>query len=389
MRHAKEDFRIVGGQPGQRRHSVEFELRGAGRSFPLFFRSDDAVLEAGNEAFLACALLPAMRAGVGLELNGPVSARVLRAVPRIVDIYATWDPTLERFPLPELDPVDRSRAPSGRVATFFSGGVDSFYSLLKHRDEITDLIFVHGFDIPHDEDEWFRQAADGVQKAASELGVGVVRVQTNLRPALRGLKWGYLGHGVALATVGQMLAPVFDRIYIPSTVSYAQLSPWGTHPLLDPLWSTEALEFIHDGCEATRPQKTAFIAESATALRYLRVCFDNVGDAYNCGTCEKCLRTMIHLEAAGRLGQCRTFDKPLDARSIQKLSPAKHNRGYFVESLATLKERGVRPDLRWALARVLWRPKWLSMYRLRRSLKRRVSKLRMSRARRVARTAQR
>jgi len=29
---------------------------------------------------------------------------------------------------------------------FFSGGVDSFYTFLKHRHEITDLAVVHGFD---------------------------------------------------------------------------------------------------------------------------------------------------------------------------------------------------------------------------------------------------
>src|SRR5574337_867736 len=39
--------------------------------------------------------------------------------------------------------------PTGRkVAVFFSGGLDSFYTLLKRRNEIDSLVFIHGFDIP-------------------------------------------------------------------------------------------------------------------------------------------------------------------------------------------------------------------------------------------------
>ncbi len=34
------------------------------------------------------------------------------------------------------------------VACFFSGGVDSFYSVIAHAKRITHLIFVRGFDIP-------------------------------------------------------------------------------------------------------------------------------------------------------------------------------------------------------------------------------------------------
>jgi len=74
-----------------------------------------------------------------------------------------------------------------------------------------------------------------VEAVASDFGVGVVQVQTNFRTALRPFTNWNLGHGVALATISELLAPTFDRIYIPSTGSYAQLSPWGTHPLLDPL----------------------------------------------------------------------------------------------------------------------------------------------------------
>ena len=361
MEIVKENFRIVDEKLGEHRKAIEFELRGAGQRIPIFFCSPDAVLEASNEVFLACALLPAMRSGMGLDLTGPLSTRFLNASPRILDIYTTWQRSLKRVSLSGFVPVDRTRTPSGRVGVFFSGGVDSFYSLLKHRDEITDLILVHGFEIPHDKEELFRRADASVQDVALEFGVGVTRVQTNLKTVLDTfVPFGELGHGLILFAIGHLLAPVVDRIYIPSTGSYSQLSPWGTSPVLDPLWSSEALEFVHDGCEANRPQKVACIAESDTALRYLRVCNERLGNKgleaeYNCGRCEKCLRTMIALEVAGKLAQCRTFDGPLDARSIRRVYMWPNTRGYFVEILATLKEQGIRPDLQRALAQVLLR----------------------------------
>jgi len=116
-------------------------------------------------------------------------------------------------------------------------------------------------------------------------------------------------------------------------------------------------------------KKVAFIADSDTALRFLRVC-PEVGDGeYNCGRCEKCVRTMINLELEGKLGQCPTFDQPLEARSIRRLRAKDTNRGYYRENLAALKEQGIRPDLQRALKYILRRPRWLERHRVKRFLR--------------------
>jgi hypothetical protein len=368
------EFRIVGGELGVRQNAVEFELRRGEQRIPIYFRSPEPVLEASREAFLACCVLPAMRTGAGLDLAGPISSRVLTALPRILDIYQCFDPTLQRLSLPGLVPVEKTRAAVGRVGCFFSGGVDSYYTLIKHREEITDVIFVRGFDIPPDDEERWSRAAASVEAAASEMGLGVVHVQTNYRAALRPFADWLLGHGVGMAAVAALLAPVFDRIYIPSSLTYAQLVPLGTHPLLDPLWSTEALELVHDGCEANRVKKVALIADSDTALRYLRVCPRGPEGAYNCGRCEKCVRTMINLEIAGKLAQCPSFDRALDAKSIRGLRLMNIVRVFHEESLTTLRELGLRPDLQRALKYLLLRPSWLDGHRAKRLLRRALPK---------------
>lgn len=368
----RDDFRVINGEPGARRLAVEFELQGAGTRSQHFVRASEPVLEASSEAFVACSLLPAMVSGVGIELAGPASARLVSALPTIVDILTAWNTQLTRVSFPSLIPVANRRSSPGRVGAFFSGGVDSFYTFLKHRDEVTDLVFIHGFDIPLENVDLHRLAATSIDAVASEFGVGVVHVETNLKPMLDSFVHWRVGIGAALATIGHLLAPAFERLYIAASFYYRDLFPWGTHPLLDPLWSSEVLEFVHDGCEARRVEKVEFIADFDAVLSNLRVCHPQYfkgGDAYNCGRCQKCVRTMVSLEVAGKLLQCTSFNRPLNSRSVAALSVKEEYRAFFQENLETLRRRGVRPDLQRALEGCLRGPAWLK--RARRGLARR------------------
>jgi hypothetical protein len=243
---------------------------------------------------------------------------------------------------------------------FFSGGVDSFYTFLKRRDEITDLIFVHGFDVRLDDAPLRRMTSEMVRRVASRFGKRVVEVETNLRSLLDPYAhWRDHAHGAALATVGHLLSGSFGRIYISAAYSYAGLMPNGTHPLLDPLWSTEALDFVHDGCEASRLDKVAFIAQHEVALENLRVCWKNSDGAYNCGRCEKCMRTMIGLYVVGALDRCTTFDRPLDPKRVRRMVvPDAHRRTYLEEMLEILEGKPDDLGICRALRRVVNRPQW-------------------------------
>ena len=115
-----------------------------------------------------------------------------------------------------------------------------------------------------------------------------------------------------LASVGLLFQARFRTILISAAHTYADLGPWGSHPLLDPLWSTELTEFVHHGAHATRVDKCRVLANSEVAMRHLRVCWENREGRYNCGECEKCLRTMVNLAAVGALGRCTTL--PVESR---------------------------------------------------------------------------
>jgi hypothetical protein len=243
-------------------------------------------------------------------------------LPTIQTILRSWVPECREVPVDIGARRPLQSAPAGAVACFFSGGVDSFYTLLKHRDEITRIIMVHGFDLQLDHTALREKVSASLREVAAELGVGLIEVETNVRSlADRYFPWKFY-HGSMLASVALLLAPQVQKVYIAASDSYATLIPWGSHPLLDPLWSTEKIELVHDGLEANRAEKVAKIATSDLALRHLRVCFpwsSNGGVAYNCGHCEKCLNTMACLRNAGVLGRCPTFPPVLDLAALSRL----------------------------------------------------------------------
>jgi len=65
------------------------------------------------------------------------------------------------------------------VGCFFTGGVDSFFTYLRHRNEVTDLIFVHGYDV--DLDDLPRRAEISAMGRAIEQATGVrfIELETN------------------------------------------------------------------------------------------------------------------------------------------------------------------------------------------------------------------
>ncbi len=348
-------LRILFPDATNRGHSVEVEFQLNTKRYRVFFRSADAFLSGNCDSFLACAILPCMKAGGGkLIARGEVSQGLISALSAIQDIYCSWDPSLRRTKIENVRPVPATSPTARRVGAFFSGGVDSFYTFLMHRDEITDLIFVHGLDIRLDNTSLRETASKTIREVASHFGKNVVEIETNIRHFLDPyVDWGKLGHGAALAAIGHLLSPDFRRIFVAATYTYAQLHPWGTHPVLDSLWSSETLEFVHDGCEATRVQKVALISEYEIALQSLRVCWDERNTSYNCGRCEKCLRTMINLKANGALSRCTTFTTKLDVERLSQVRASDNTRVYFAENLDALERSQGDEELVRALRDIL------------------------------------
>lgn len=335
---------------------VEALFRVGAREYRIFFRTGSGTLAVTPESRIAAALLPSMKSESDLVVEKPTSPKLLKGIKRTQDILCCWHDQFSSIDVRAMSAEQPCTPATGRVGCFFTGGVDSFYTLLKHKDEIDDLIFVHGFDISLEETTLREQTSRMIQKVASDLGKRAIEIETNLRTLLDSYLGWHWSHGSALATVAHVLAGELDRIYLPSTHTYSDLFPWGSHPLLDPLWSSEALQFVHDGCEANRVEKVELISEHEVALDALRVCHENPDGVYNCGTCEKCLRTMINLRCVGALERCSTFAHSLDLKRVARMRASDLNTIAFIqENLEMLEEREKNPQLQKALKVALTR----------------------------------
>ena len=193
------------------------------------------------------------------------------------------------------------------------------------------------------------------------MGKNVIEIETNIREFLdHFMSWLALGFGPALASVGHLSAPFFKKIFISAGYPLALHKPHGSNVLLDPLWSSDSLEFIHYGTEASRVDKVAFVSSFDVALQSLRVCPVKIGDAYNCGECAKCLRTMINPYVVGALHKCRTLPSELELGKIAKtfIFLGEVERGFISESMRAIEERRGDKQLYKVLQKVLNRPRW-------------------------------
>lgn len=266
--------------------------------FRLWFRLPNIYqVSRMGDPFLAAAFLPAMLQGERLEIDPSmsVSTKLLENIILLQEIHNCWNPILKKIPvLAKTLPAPAEPLNVG-TGSFFSGGVDSMYTFLKHSKEINHVVFMHGLDF-YLNSVTYQSAVERNIAFVKVFGKNLIPVETNH------YAFGYRYNLSRNLTVGSALASValllgFPRVYVPSSHRYDDLMPMGSHPLTDPLYSNECVQIIHDGAEARRVEKTRKIVESEAALANLRVCFDDMNA--NCGKCAKCIRTMIALKLLG------------------------------------------------------------------------------------------
>lgn len=243
----------------------------------------------------------------------------------------------------EAEPRRLPQSRGNRVGAFFSGGVDSFCTALKYRDEITDLIHVTGFDLPLSKyPELHERVTTTAREVAAELGKNLIEIRADIRPfCYEYVGWEYY-NGAALAGIALFLQDRFQAVHLPAGMSlkglYDEMTP---HPLIDPLFSTERTQIVSSGIETDRIDKVAYIADSDLAMSHLRVCWETPGGAYNCGACRKCLGTMTGLYLAGALGKCETFPDRVDPGQFRRISiPPGAPSVFAAENLRALEARG-------------------------------------------------
>ena len=273
----------------------------------IWFESSEICLRPRAEAFACALLIPALHAGAQLCFTRPVDPVWRENSQILMRVLNEW------WRYPELSPAGPTEPPimtsaQKRTALCFSGGVDSFYTLLRSGEEIDDLVTIFGFDMEVDDSTRQAAAEESVREIAARMGKRPIFVRTNLRehPLVERVSWER-SHGGAMAAIGFLLSSEIGRLLISSSIYRGENRPWGTHWELDPRWSSSDLNIVNYGNQLRRVDKLTAISAEPLLRNHLRVCWENHLPSGNCSRCQKCLNTRLVLADCGELDHYAVF----------------------------------------------------------------------------------
>lgn len=293
------------------------------------------------EFYVAITLLEAMYSNRDIVVSEQhsFSPVLLERLTNLQKIYKSWNRDLNIIRIHTGERVrEHLKNQAVAVGSFYSGGIDGSFTFCQNIDEITHLIVLKGFDVISKYDQW-SDLVDKNKRIAEHYGKHLIHIENNVREFANKRKISsQFQHGLTLAAFA--LASGFNKVYIPSSFTYSDLFPWGSHPCTDPLWSTEFTAIQHHGADFTRAEKTEFIASFQPVFDNIQVCWKNI--AVNCGTCSKCLRTM----AASYLLQVQTRALPdMKLEQFSQLKVTSASGVPFIEDLITLAEQRGQKDI--------------------------------------------
>jgi hypothetical protein len=264
----------------------------------------------GPEPFLVALLGAAMHLGESLEAAQAISPMLRFNLRRYQDILNYLDPThLQIIPLRVPDDLPNAGAAGQRVATLFSAGVDSLYSLWSHSAQnepvaefqINDALYLY-YGLRHHHYPAYLESAAHYQTVLAGIGVNLIPMETNIRHfalgrdrAARAL-WVKRMHRAELASAGLVLGRRLARLYLPSGWNFSYIGLEETGAFTNPMFSTESTQVINQANVETRTEKVKAIADWDIAQQLLHVCVWKVYGLENCGRCPKCVRTRTTLD---------------------------------------------------------------------------------------------
>lgn len=269
-----------------------------------WFRSRRGHALVPNDNALFClGLFPASEVGSRLIIKGAVDRNLLERASQISGMFRSWWPQC-RIVRVDAEIAEPTRSVTKAAAVFFSGGVDSSFTLAQEHENLQGIITILGADIPLNDREAINFLDQTCRDVARDFGIEPVVIETNVREIFNHYAGWTEYHGSVLSAIGHMLSDRFNRVLISASGNEcARNVPWGSNPELDPLFGTEQLAVEHFGLEE-RLDKIACISTFDTLMRHLRVC--NVSRS-NCGVCDKCTFVMAALSLLSMSDKSQTF----------------------------------------------------------------------------------
>lgn len=230
------------------------------------------------------------------------------------------------------------------VATGNSGGVDSFYTIVKYLNEkggyrLTHLLF-NNISTEDDNDgrirKWFEKEKREKAQIATEFGLKAISLYSNLYTFYKSHFIYNYYYAAQYISAPYSLSKLIGKYYYSSsysfsdfTIDHKKMTDGSNFDLfaLD-CFSTSILKVYSTGAEVGRIDKTVAISDSNVANTHLQVCAVEQNKQYmdsnvvvnnlNCGRCRKCMRTVTTLYSVEKLEKFKTvfdltaFDKNRD-----------------------------------------------------------------------------
>lgn len=214
--------------------------------------------------------------------------------------------------------LQENRPPEQKGAVaFFSGGVDAFFTLIRHREEKPELVTLWGADVKLDDEDGWRKVRENNLAVGRAFGVGCQFVKSRLRGFLdrkvldaqvrrSGDAWWHgFQHGIGILAHAAPIVHALGKktVYIASSFTAADKGKYtcASDPSIDNFVRFCGAEVVHDGYECNRVEKIRDIvrfSEETGIPVPLRVCYSSRGGS-NCCHCEKCWRTILGIYAVG------------------------------------------------------------------------------------------
>ncbi len=278
---------------------------------------------ANPDAFLTGCLLPALHLGEErIRIEGEICPFLKEGLGTAMGLLSHW--TEGKYQPISIEAgvrgqLEMPRAP--RAGMVMSGGMDSLAALhlnrlhypKDHPCYVKDSFFIHGFDIGGVVERGakyhvYDRAVDAISKITRDAGTELIPVYTNIRHLCDERElWLDSFFGAVLGAVSHAFSGRINLMFIGSSYDIPHLHPCGSHPLLDPEYSSYGVRIRHRDYELSRLEKIRVVSQWDTAFQNFRVCLANVPDRLNCGKCEKCVRTMTELTALGLLDKTAAF----------------------------------------------------------------------------------
>ena len=202
----------------------------------------------------------------------------------------------------------------GYVGAGVSGGVDSFYTLLKHQDtktphyNITHGVYFNtgmfgGFDGSGEQ-----KLLNSSKEICNELSIDFISISSNIFIDVYRMIHEAIISPVFISFV-LAVQDLFCNYYISSSYKFNEFAikdySSAKYDLLNIYcFSTESISFHSSGSEVSRIEKVAFINNFDLPKKKLTVCPGNSmlnTKFVNCSKCGKCSRTILEMEALGIL----------------------------------------------------------------------------------------